>query len=284
MQNPAKAAPAPVRIGVIVPDRGDRPDFLLQCQHLLLQQTLAPVVVLIVGTESKVQRIGSFTFVWLNVPPVAGVCDITKRYRIGYEWFNGPDSPPVDVLAWIENDDWYHKNYLREMARQWVKAKRPHLFGTAYTMYYHLGLQRWRRMHHKKRASAMNTFIMPHLQVEWCADTEPYTDQHLWMLELRRIADGNRLKGGPAPEPNGDTAPAGGIQTRVTWYPDAVLGYHLAIGLKHGTGLCGGRYHTDLLEQYNFADPQGQWLQQQVDAVSWEFYRGMISASTDKHL
>lgn len=267
-------ATTPVRIGVLVPDRGDRPEFLLQCQHLLLQQTLPPVVVLIVGTESKVVRMGGLTFVWLNVPPVAGECDITKRYRMGYEWYSGPDSPTVDVVALMENDDWYHPDYLRLMGARWVQAGRPHLFGTAYTIYYHLGLQAWFRMNHKKRASAMNTFIQPGLVFDWCADNEPYTDMHLWMLELKKIAGGNRLRGATEPVPDEAPAPATGIQTRVTWHPDDELGYHLAIGLKHGNGLCGGRNHRTYLERFIHRDENGAWLRSLVDTESREFYMG----------
>lgn len=187
----------------------------------LAAQTILPVHVEIVNFEGK-----------------EGLCDITLRYRTGYEKLRGKG---YDLIAFIENDDWYSPQYLEYMLIQWEMHNCPPLFGTQYTIYYHLQLRAWFKMNHSERASAMNTFIKPDLDFTWCVDYEPYIDIHLWMH--------TKIPG-------------------VIIKPDR----HYSMGMKHGTGLCGGRNHTNFLHRFKNPDKNFAFLQQHLDKPSFEFF------------
>jgi glycosyltransferase involved in cell wall biosynthesis len=212
-----------MKVAVIIPDRGDRPRLLANCIRMMQAQTLQPEILII------------------NEPPFSDQPDITYRYRVGYDLLRGRG---FDVIALIENDDWYHPEYLEYMVGQWEKNGKPDLFGTNYTIYYHLKLRSYFKLEHKNRASAMNTLIKPDLEFPWCPDTEIYTDLHLWVtLKGKR----NILKG-------------------LTICPDRIL----SIGMKHGEGKCGGHAHTDRLNRYN--NPDDGLLKSVLDPESFKFY------------
>lgn len=214
-----------LRVAVIIPDRGDRPELMKQCLRLLARQTLQPYIYAID-----------------NDPPANDKPDITTRYRRQYERLNTIYPNSIDVIAFIENDDYYAPDYLESMCAEWEKQGRPNMLGCSFTVYYHLRLRAWFTMHHSTRSSAMNMLIKPGLTINWPLDHDPYTDAHLW----------NTVKGG------------------VVFTPQPAK----CLGLKHGTGKCGGRNHTDKLHRFINPDPQMEWLAKHVDAESLEFYKG----------
>lgn len=149
-----------LKIGVIIPDRGDRPLFTEHIKYLLSIQTMPPTEVLFVNYEPK-----------------SNEKDITQRYRFGYDYFRNKG---FDVLFLIENDDWYSHNYIERQVTQWFLADKPDLFGVNYTIYYHIKLFKYYTMNHDTRCSAMCTLIKPDLNFAWCKDSEPYTD--VWLF------------------------------------------------------------------------------------------------------
>lgn len=213
-----------MKIGILIPDRGDRPRFLANCMRMVHAQSLQPWQINVVSYPPKDQH-----------------CDITPRYRTGYQLLS--DEKELDLIAFIENDDWYAPDYLETMAAKWVEMGRPDIFGTNYTFYYHLRLRKYYKMEHWDRASAMNTFIKPGLGISWPVDREPFTDMSLW----------GQLKG-------------------VAINPGRVI----SIGIKHGEGLCGGQSHVTRLHRYD--PPRGthdfdySFLSSVMDRASLEFY------------
>lgn len=210
-----------MKVGIIIPDRNDRPDFLGNCLRMIAAQTLRPVIVELV-----------------NDKPISDNVDITWRYKLGYERFWKHD---VDVIALMENDDWYAPEYLEVMVNAWNNHGRPDIFGTAYTIYYHLKLRSYFKFNHDERASAMNTLLKPHLVFPWCVDHEPFTDVYLW----------DTLKG-------------------VTFKPEK----HISVGMKHGVGMSGGRFHTDRLHRFKESD--NGFLEATLDKESFEFYTNLF--------
>lgn len=208
-----------MKIGVIIPDRSDRPKLLANCLRMLNNQTVQSSEVYVV-----------------NEAPSSPLCDITKRYRIGYDHFRNKG---FDILFFIENDDWYSPTYIETMITEWKAQGKPDIFGTDYTIYYHIKLFAQFTMHHNTRSSAMSTIIKPDLNFNWCVDHEPYTDMHLWTI----------LKG-------------------KVFKPQK----HICLGIKHGTGLCGGRSHVDRLHRYKITDPDKSFLKSVMDADSYNFY------------
>lgn len=206
-----------MRVAVIIPTRGDRPGFIQNFARMKNAQTL-PV-------EHTV---------YMNYPPESDKCDITQRYKRGYEDLRGKR---FDVIALMEDDDWYSPDYLQTMVDEWVKRGKPDIFGTGYTIYYHLKLGAYFTMYHQDRASAMNTLIKPDLEINWPPDHEPFTDMHLWQ----------NIHG-------------------AVYFPEKVI----SVGMKHGIGLCGGRSHVDKLYRYTQKD-EG-FLQATLDPESYKFY------------
>ena len=224
-----------MRIGVIIPDRGDRPEFMKNCLRMVNGQTLKPFRVFPVGP--------------LTIRP-SDQCDITVRYCDGYNAMS-LSYPKIDVISFMENDDWYSPEYLETMARAWHDHGRPDIFGVNYTIYYHLGERAYFTMTHPDRSSAMSTFIKPGLHIRWPVDNDPFTDMHLWQ----------QLKG-------------------VTFNPGKLI----SIGMKHGIGMCGGRNHTTRLERYRMKDPDFKFLRQNLDEESFEFYSTIYENTFSREL
>lgn len=211
-----------MKIAALIPDRGDRPAFLENCLRMLERQTVPLADVHI-----------------MNEPATSDQPDITYRYRVGYDFLS---KKKYDLIAFIENDDYYHPRYIETMIGEWKAIGQPDMIGTTYTIYYHIGLLKWVTLNHYSRSAAMNTLIRPGLPVHWCADSEPYTDLHLWMncpyIRKQLVTPGV-----------------------------------MSLGIKHGVGLCGGRSHVDRLDKYKFSDPDMTWLKERVDAESFLFYK-----------
>lgn len=208
-----------MRIGVIIPDRGDRPGFLNNCLRLVKKQTLAPTVICVVDR-----------------PALSEQCDITARYREGYDVMRGRK---LDLVAFMENDDWYSLDYLEYMAKSWHNAGRPEIFGTNEHACYHLMLNRYYYVTHRSRSMAMNTVLKADMDFKWCVDHEPYTDAWLW-----RTLKGKLIK----PEKN------------------------ICLSIKHGIGKCGSNAHKKRLNFFQLEDPDRVFLRNFVDAESFKFY------------
>lgn len=213
------------KIAILIPDRGDRPVFMRHCIDIIENQTLKPEIILVV-----------------NEPPKSDAIDITYRYRTGYNELKDGD---YDLIFFIENDDYYAPDYLEMMHRNWIAEGKPNMIGTGSTLYYHIGILKYTTMKHRSRASAMNTAIVPGLDLKWCADSEPFTDMFLWMRE-----DANDI-------------------SRVVFYPDKIY----SLGIKHGMGKCGGMNHVNRLHRYDNSDADMSYLRGIVDKKSFEFYK-----------
>lgn len=211
-----------IKLGILIPDRGDRPLFLKNCLRMLEAQTFKPTIIELI-----------------NEPPKTNECDITYRYRTGYDKLRNKG---LDVIALIENDDFYSPEFLETMVKEWDKRGRPQLLGTDYTIYYQIELGGYMIMHHIERSSAMSTLIKPDLEFNWCPDNEPYTDMHLWN--------------------------AAGLNGAI-FHPDK----HICIGIKHNVGMCGGYAHNPKkLYRYTERDTNKDFLRANMDAESFDFY------------
>ncbi len=149
------------RIGVLIPDRGDRPAFLKQCKKYLAYQTVQPHEVLFV-----------------DYAPESADVDVTQRYRRGcLELFDRK----CDVILFLENDDFYSPHYIALMMIEWKKANRPLIFGIGYTIYYHIFQQMYVTIPHRQRASAMSSLVTRSiLGMKWPKDNNPYLDAEMW--------------------------------------------------------------------------------------------------------
>lgn len=213
-----------VKVGIIIPDRNDRPLFLKNCLDIISRQSIQPTIVELV-----------------NYVPESNNIDITQRYRRGYDNLRNKG---LDIIAFMENDEWYADNYLETMVNEWIKLGKPKMIGTNYTIYYHIKLNAYFTMQHFTRSSAMSTLIKPDLDIKWCEDEQPYTDLWLW----KHI---------------------GGI----TFEPKKII----CLGIKHGIGKCGGMAHIDKLHRYVNLDEKKDYLRSIVDEKSFNLYENIFN-------
>lgn len=211
-----------IKIALLIPYRNDRPLFMENLRNMIKYQTLQPSIIEIVDYPAESDQV-----------------DITQRYKRGYEKLRNLG---IDIISFMEVDDWYAPNYLEVMIAKWKEHGQPDLFGTAKTMYYHLQLKAYFMMEHHDRASAMNTFIKPDMNFPWPVDIEPFTDLHLWRT----------------------------IPNRVVWMPDKWY----SIGCKHGIGktIAGGSHIIDDRVRRRYINPDNGFLKETLDAESFEFY------------
>ncbi len=149
-----------MKVGIIIPDRGDRPKLLANSLRMLAAQTLQFHYIALVDDK-----------------PISDKPDITWRYRKGYDILR---KKGLDIIAFWENDDWYSPDYLRYMTDKWLEHGKPDLFGTNHTIYYNIKIKAYFEMLHDQRSAAMNTLIKPDMNFEWCPDYESFTDLYLY--------------------------------------------------------------------------------------------------------
>ncbi len=212
-----------MKVGIIIPTRGDRPQFLKNCLRQLENQTLKPSIIEVI-----------------DYVPESNDCDITQRYRRGYDALRKKE---IDVIAFIEDDEYYCPDYLKIVTDEWIKAGRPELLGTSYTIYYHIKLNAWFTFLHNTRSAAMSTLIVPDLNFRWCADHEPYFDIHIWRE----------------------------IKTGKIFTPQK----HICLGMKHGIGKTGGQFHIDRFHRYENKDPDRNFIRQIMEPESFKFFTSL---------
>jgi hypothetical protein len=150
-----------MKIGVLIPTRGDRPKFLEHALFLISEQTHKPHFIEVVDDI-----------------PFSSQKDITYRYRVGCDRLVNKG---CEIIFFWEDDDFYSPSYIQNMLDYWVTVGRPKIFGINHSIYYHLKLQKWFRQDHPGRASAMNTMVTSSIiNYSWPKDNEPFTDLHLW--------------------------------------------------------------------------------------------------------
>lgn len=208
-----------IRVGVICPERGDREKFLEQFHRQIARQTLKP---------EKVEVV--------DYVPESFSCDITQRYKRGYYVLRGKD---LDVIAFMEVDDWYAPDYLEVMCNKWLELGKPKMLGLNYTIYYHLLVGKSFVFKHERRSSMMSTLMRPDMDVDFGKEDYPYTDSWLWKT-------------------------VGGI----VFNPKKCI----TVGLKHGIGMCGGQYHRDNLQRYSETNIDFRKL---VGDEDFAFYRSL---------
>jgi len=219
-----------VKIVALVPTRGDRHKMLQNMKRLMDRQTKPLHGMVIVD----------------DVPVNPAIKDITFRYRTGltriFEQY-----PDCDLVALIEDDDYYHPDYLKTMCYHWIQMGRPSTFGYGDTYYYHLGLKAKHYQIHRERSSAFTTFMTRDLlNMQWPKDDYSFVDIDIWKQFPGKTVTAEKP---------------------------------LAIGIKgyqEGAHFGGIGHNANWATYRNGTDPDLVWLKSIVDPESFEFYKSII--------
>ena len=109
-----------MKIGVLIPTRGDRPAFLEQAKRMLKYQTLRPDKVYIVDAPGK-----------------PGVYDTDVRTKVGIAT---AIRDGIDRLFTWDDDEYYAPTYLDWLNREWPRSAKA--VGVCNLPYYHLGYRK----------------------------------------------------------------------------------------------------------------------------------------------
>lgn len=148
-----------MRVGCIIPDRGDRNDFIDHCHIMLHDQSFK---------DFKTWR--------FDYKPTSNDPDLTQRIRRMYK----QASKYCDIVFIIENDDWYSRIFLSTMLAAYIHAGQPDIFGIGQTYYYHLRINKWLKWIHSYRSSLFCTILKCGLDIEWPVDNFIQLDIKLW--------------------------------------------------------------------------------------------------------
>jgi hypothetical protein len=161
--------------------------------------------------------------------------DLKDRIKVGYDHAL---ELGADWIVIMEDDDAYDKNYLHRVL---LNCDKSDFIGCEFSYYYNLKNRTWDKLIHKGRSSlyttafrvsAMKTFA-------WHRAHDVFLDQNIWNYAKR---------------------------FRRTFIDAG------AIGIKHGTGLTGGKGHKMVFRN---RDPELKWLESRVDKESLEFYKAL---------
>lgn len=154
-----------MKFAIIIPDRGDRPDFLNHCMWQVGRFSLKPTHVFCI-----------------NYAPQSENADLVQRIRVGVE---RAMAEAIDLVFIIENDDSYPADYFNRFQPHFEKYE---FFGDDRTTYYNLRNKTYRTWHHPNRASLFTTgFKISALNnFSWPDDDELFLDIKLWQYARHR--------------------------------------------------------------------------------------------------
>jgi hypothetical protein len=148
-----------VRFCVVIPDRGDRPEFTKNCLRMLDRMTLKP---------DEIYHI--------NYPVFEKGYDLIQRVRSGVL---SAQKDGFDLCFIIENDDYYPANYFERFKPFFEDF---HFAGQDFSDYYNIKNLTHNRFQHDYRASLFTTaFKISALNnFDWPPPEKPFLDIELW--------------------------------------------------------------------------------------------------------
>lgn len=148
-----------MKLAIVTPTRGDRPNFLAHWHYLVSKQTRQPDIIELV-----------------NEPTSSTAVDLVKRFRLGTD---RAAAKGAEAVVFMEDDDWYSPTYLEEFERILNSTKCP-VIGSDLTTYYHILAGKYRVMAHPGRASMMYTAVRPEGIKEF-----PWPPPDGWQLDIK---------------------------------------------------------------------------------------------------
>lgn len=175
---------------------------------------------------------------FIDHPPRNTSVDLVERVRMGIDLAIKDGHEYVFI---VEDDDFYLPDYFQAFVPAMNRG--DDWLGTTYTTYYNLKNRTFQKFEHPGRSSLFQTgFRLSALQkFNWPTSKTVMLDLHLWAhSRLSRNNHTRYFHNGP-----------------------------IALGIKHGLGVCGGKAHSMELKH---KDQNHAFLKSSVDLEAFKFY------------
>ncbi len=178
---------------------------------------------------------------FIDYPPKNGAFDLVERVRTGIERATKDGHEYAFI---IEDDDFYSPRYFNAFSK--AMADGVDFLGTTETIYYNLANRTLQKFTHPGRSSLFCTgFKLSALQkFKWPKHDTVMLDLYLWGY--------SRMLKGSTKYFHNET---------------------IALGIKHGIGVCGGKGHTMKLKH---TDQHHAFLKSHTDLGAFKFYESLI--------
>ncbi len=162
----------------LITPTGDRPEAFALCERYMKRQTLQPIQWLVYDDgEVPTQCNMGQEYHWC--PQFRGKASLTQKIFDAF----AHDKVKGDVAAIIEDDDWYHMDYLKEMTEK-MSSMGVGLIGEGHAMYYNVAQRWWYEHGNMKHASLCQTVIarshFPVIADLTSSNHCPFIDVRLW--------------------------------------------------------------------------------------------------------
>lgn len=174
----------------------------------------------------------------IDYPNETGQMDLTKRYK---QAMNMAFNDGMDLVLFMEDDDYYPTTYIEDMVDNWIQAGMPHIIGVKHTVYYHLKNKRFRIFNRDDHCSAFCTGVAKGVKYDIAPDNSKMYDVKLWRANANSRAQ---------------------IELPIGRKP---------VGIKHGIGMTGGGFHNEA----RYPESSHQTLADYVDKQALEFYNSL---------
>lgn len=153
---------------------GSRPEAFELCERYLTRQTLRPSRWIVVddGREWMDMSCGQEV---IRLPPIEGI-SLNRNLAAALSVCSHYD----EVIFIIEDDEWYHKDYIATVAPY---LERNLVAGEGYAKYYSVTRRRWfphGNIHHASFCQTAFRFEVLDVLDELCGTGNPYLDLPLW--------------------------------------------------------------------------------------------------------
>lgn len=171
---------------------------------------------------------------FISHPPVSETPDLILRIQLGIA---AAQKAGIDICYIIEDDD-YYSSYYFEVAEMGDND----FVGFDKTIYYNIKNNSYNEIDHPHRSSLFCTgFRISALKrFSWPPDHAVFLDMDLWRYASR--------------------------------YNTKVIDKPMAVGIKHGIGITGGKGHS---MDFPLKDPDWKYLKSKVDQEAYIFYKSL---------
>lgn len=169
----------------IITPTGMRPEAFKLCEKWMARQTLKPDEWIVVDdgfvfTEMTLgQKVIRPEIKWDGKTNTQG-----RNLKLALEVAKG------DLIAFIEDDDWYHSQYL-ELIMQSYSRSPSFILGEQNAIFYHIGKKKWRALGNKDFCCLAQTVIYKDLIPEilkGITKKEKYLDKYIWNAIKSEVA------------------------------------------------------------------------------------------------